>query len=100
MAKRENEAFAESLPSHSVLNTMKKFGIVVHGGAGTLRKRDMSPEKEKNYRIGLEEAIEKGYEVLENEGSALDAVESAVRTLENHPYYNAGKGAVFNHAGK
>jgi beta-aspartyl-peptidase (threonine type) len=79
---------------------MKKIGIAVHGGAGTLRKRNMTPEKEKVYRRGLKEAIEAGYTMLEKKGSALDAVEAAVRTLEDNPVFNAGKGAVFNHQGK
>lgn len=79
---------------------MKKFGIAVHGGAGTLKKRDMTPAKEKAYRRGLKEAIEAGYTVLEKKGSSLDAVEAAVCMLENNPVFNAGKGSVFNHEGK
>ncbi|HYV92212.1 MAG TPA: isoaspartyl peptidase/L-asparaginase [Chitinophagales bacterium] len=79
---------------------MKKFGIVVHGGAGTLSRKKMTAEKEKIYRAGLEEAIQTGYRVLQKEGSSLDAVEAAVCTLENNPHFNAGRGAVFNHEGK
>lgn len=79
---------------------MKKFGIAVHGGAGTLRKSKMTSAMEKTYRRGLSEAIEAGYIILEKKGSALDAVEAAVRTLEDNPVFNAGKGSVFNHEGK
>ncbi len=76
---------------------MKKFGIVIHGGAGTITKATMTPEKEKAYMEALEKAIETGYAVLEKNGSSLDAVESAVLCLENIPLFNAGKGAVLTH---
>jgi beta-aspartyl-peptidase (threonine type) len=79
---------------------MKKFGIAVQGGAGTLRKKDMTSAREKNYREGLEEAIQAGYQVLSKKGSSLDAVEAAVRSLEDNPWFNAGEGSVFNHEGK
>ncbi len=79
---------------------MKKFGIAVHGGAGTISRSELTEEKEKAYREGLEEAIAAGYAVLEKNGSSLDAVEAAVRTLENNPLFNSGRGSVFNHEGK
>ncbi|MBK6483436.1 MAG: isoaspartyl peptidase/L-asparaginase [Chitinophagaceae bacterium] len=78
----------------------KKFGIAVHGGAGTILQQEMTPEKEAIYKGGLEEAINAGYRVLEAGGLAVDAVEQAVRCLEDFPYFNAGKGAVFNHTGE
>lgn len=78
----------------------KKFGIAVHGGAGTILQQEMTPEKEAIYKGGLEEAINAGYRVLEAGGLAVDAVEKAVRCLEDFPYFNAGKGAVFNHTGE
>ncbi len=76
-----------------------KFGIVVHGGAGTLTKENMTPEKEAAYREKLSEAIRAGHKILSDGGSSLDAVESAVRILEDSPLFNAGKGAVFTSAG-
>ncbi|MCY7409872.1 MAG: isoaspartyl peptidase/L-asparaginase [Chitinophagales bacterium] len=79
---------------------MKKFGIAVHGGAGVMSKRKLTPEREKIYRDGLEEALNFGYQILEKGGSSLDAVEAAVQSLEDFPLFNAGKGAVFNHDGK
>lgn len=74
-----------------------KFTLVIHGGAGTLLKKDMTPEKEKEYKTVLNEALIKGYEVLKNKGTSLDAVESAIKVMEDSPLFNAGKGAVFTH---
>jgi len=79
---------------------MKKFGIAIHGGAGVMRRKDLTPDKEKKYREGLSRSLMTGYEILEQGGSALDAVEVSVRVLEDHDSFNAGRGAVFNHEGK
>lgn len=75
------------------------FGIAIHGGAGTILRSSMTPDKEKLYTEALRTALQQGYAVLEKGGSALDAVETAVRSLEDCPLFNAGKGAVFNNAG-
>lgn len=77
----------------------KKFGLVIHGGAGTIDRAKMTPEREKEYRTGLERALTAGYEILKRGGSSLDATEAAVRVLEDDPHFNAGKGAVFTDAG-
>jgi len=77
----------------------RKFGLVIHGGAGTIERSNMTPEKEREYRAGLERALTAGYEVLKREGSSLDAVEAAVRVLEDDPHFNAGRGSVFTSAG-
>lgn len=74
--------------------------LVIHGGAGTILKSEMTPELEKQYRDTLEEALRSGYAILERGGTSLDAVEAAVRTMEDSPLFNAGKGAVFNHEGR
>ena len=74
--------------------------IVIHGGAGKILKKDMSSEKEKAYISGLQEALEKGYAILNSGGSSLDAVEAAVKVLEDNPLFNGGKGAVFTNDGK
>lgn len=79
---------------------MKNFGLAIHGGAGTLLPAEFTPEKELQYKNALNEALQCGYAVLENNGSALDAVEAAVKNLEDCPLFNAGKGAVYNHQGK
>ena len=78
---------------------MNTFSIAIHGGAGTLVKGLMTPELEAEYKLALKIARDKGYEVLERGGSALDAVEVAVKLLENSPLFNAGKGSVFTNEG-
>src|SRR5881275_2986366 len=77
----------------------EKFGLVIHGGAGTIERSKMTPQKEHEYRAGLERALRAGYEILKRGGSSLDATESAVRVLEDDPHFNAGKGSVFTSAG-
>jgi beta-aspartyl-peptidase (threonine type) len=80
-------------------NRLMNFGMVIHGGAGTIDRAEMTPEKEKAYRAGLEQVLRAGYAVLERDGSSLDAVEAAIKILEDNPLFNAGKGAVFTHEG-
>jgi beta-aspartyl-peptidase (threonine type) len=75
------------------------IAIVVHGGAGVINKADLTAEREARYRAGLEAARDAGYAVLEHGGTSLDAVIAAVRSLEDNPYFNAGRGAVLNHDG-
>lgn len=84
----------------SAQQSAKKFVLVIHGGAGTILKSQMTPEKEKAYTDALSEALEKGSAILGKGGSALDAVEASVRILEDNPLFNAGKGAVFTNEGK
>ena len=74
--------------------------LVIHGGAGTILKENMTPETEAAYRAKLSEALEAGYEVLANGGSSLDAVVATIQVMEESPLFNAGKGAVFTHEGK
>lgn len=72
----------------------------IHGGAGVTRK-EMTPELEKNLRAGLEKALREGAAALRKPGAtSLDAVETAIRVLEDDPWFNAGRGAVFTHDGK
>jgi beta-aspartyl-peptidase (threonine type) len=77
-----------------------KVVLVIHGGAGTILKKNMTPEKEKEYELALKQALEVGYAVLSKGGSALDAVETAVKLLEDNPLFNAGRGSVFTNEGK
>ncbi len=78
---------------------MQKISLAIHGGAGTILKEDMSPELEKAYLQGLEEALSGGYEVLEKGGSSTEAVKAAVVILEDNILFNAGRGAVFTKEG-
>ena len=82
-----------SCVKQSVTDT--NFGLVIHGGAGTISRDRLSPELEQNYRAKLEEALQIGYDVLAVGGTSLDAVEAAIVILEDSPLFNAGKGAVF-----
>jgi L-asparaginase / beta-aspartyl-peptidase len=78
---------------------MKPIALALHGGAGTISKESMTPEKEALYTEGLRSALDAGYAVLAGGGSALDAVEITVKLLEDNPLFNAGKGSVFTHDG-
>lgn len=75
------------------------FAIAVHGGAGTILRSLLTPEKEALYVKGIEQAILAGHKILKDGGTSLDAVEAAVVALENYPLFNAGKGAVFTNKG-
>ena len=74
---------------------MSTFSIAIHGGAGTLVKGMMTTELEAQYKSALRRALNSGYKILEDGGSALDAVEASTKQLEDSPLFNAGKGSVF-----
>ena len=78
---------------------MSKFTMVIHGGAGTILKTDMTPDLEAAYTNGLNEALNAGYSVLEKGGSATDAVKAATIILEDNILFNAGRGSVFTKKG-
>jgi beta-aspartyl-peptidase (threonine type) len=71
------------------------IAIVMHGGAGTILRANMTPAMEARYRAEMKKALEAGYAVLEKGGHAPDAVVAAISVLEDSPLFNAGKGAVF-----
>ncbi|NOX86169.1 MAG: isoaspartyl peptidase/L-asparaginase [Chlorobi bacterium] len=75
------------------------YVLVIHGGAGVITKKNMTPEKEKQYTAKLKEALQAGEKVLKNGGSSLDAVTASILVMENSPLFNAGKGAVFTAEG-
>lgn len=75
------------------------YALVIHGGAGTILKKNMTPEKEKEYIAALESALRAGEAILAKGGSSLDAVVAAIKIMEDSPLFNAGKGAVFSAAG-
>jgi beta-aspartyl-peptidase (threonine type) len=94
-----NAAALETSADNNPNMEKKNIGLAIHGGAGTIERSSMTPEKEREYRAGLERALTAGYEVLKRGGSSLDATESAVRVLEDDPHFNAGRGSVFTSAG-
>ncbi len=73
----------------------QKVVLVIHGGAGTIKKENMTDEREKAYRNKLSEALQAGYEILKNGGESCEAVIKTINVMEDSPLFNAGKGAVF-----
>ncbi|HEX4854448.1 isoaspartyl peptidase/L-asparaginase [Arenimonas sp.] len=73
--------------------------LVLHGGAGVIERSALSPEDEREVRAALDRALDAGQAVLKDGGTALDAVTAAIVVLEESPWFNAGKGAVFNAEG-
>lgn len=78
---------------------MQKFSIAIHGGAGTILKEDMTPALEKAYEKGLQNALDAGYGVLEEGGSAVNAIKASIVILEDNVLFNAGRGSVFTKKG-
>ena len=77
----------------------RPLAIAIHGGAGVIDPAKMTPQRAASYRVGLAAALDAGYAILERGGSSLDAVTASVRTMEDDPQFNAGRGAVLNHEG-
>jgi beta-aspartyl-peptidase (threonine type) len=75
------------------------YAIAIHGGAGAVPRATLSPEREQQYRAGLEAALDGGYAVLARGGPSLEAVTAAVRILEDDPLFNAGRGAALTREG-
>lgn len=88
------------LSSNEKSRTQKpEYAIVIHGGVGTILRSDVTPEKEAAYTTALNEALDKGENVIKNGGTAIDAVTETIKFLEDSPLFNAGKGAVFTAEG-
>ena len=86
--------------SQATTTERPEYAIAIHGGAGTIRKSDMTPEQDASYRAALDSALTIGETILKNGGSALDAVTATIIYMENNPLFNAGRGAVFTHEGR
>lgn len=84
---------------YSHTSSTPDYVLVIHGGAGTILKKNMTPEKEKQYLEKLNEALSIGSEILKSGGTSLDAVTKTIMAMENSPLFNAGKGAVFTAEG-
>lgn len=81
----------------SDVSSAENWGLVIHGGAGTILKKHMSDSLEKAYKAKLEEAIRAGHSILAKGGTSLEAITASITIMENSPLFNAGKGAVFTH---
>ena len=92
-------AFTMMYCGKPAVNKPVVYGLVIHGGAGTITRKNMSSEKESAYRGKLTKALAAGFEILEKGGSSMNAVETTIRIMEDSPLFNAGKGAVFTNAG-
>ena len=97
LSMNDNSLAADAADDDSPANA--PIAIVVHGGAGTIRREDLGAEREAEIRAALGEAARKGRAILEQGGSSLDAVMAAVVVLEDSPHFNAGRGAVYNAEG-
>jgi beta-aspartyl-peptidase (threonine type) len=91
-------------PKNNVKEAIKtrepnSFAIVIHGGAGGIKKEYFTEQQQEAYKLKLKEALKAGYAVLENGGISLDAVQAAINVMEDSPLFNAGKGAVYNSEG-
>src|ERR1044072_1385542 len=92
--------FTLNAMAQSAGTTIGKYVLVIHGGAGTILKSNMTPEKENSYKKALQNALNAGNAILKDGGAALDAVEAAIKILEDDSLFNAGKGAVFTNEGR
>ncbi len=81
-------------------NNIGPITLVIHGGAGTILKENMTDEKENAYREKLQEALQTGYNILENGGTSMEAVVATIQVMEMSPLFNSGIGAVYTHEGK
>ena len=82
-----------------IAQTPKKYALVLHGGAGVMSEKSMTPVMQKEYLTVLNKALQVGDSVLSAGGTSMDAVEKTIMIMEDSPLFNAGKGAVFTHEG-
>lgn len=92
-AEQEEETTTETVQA-------AEYAIVIHGGAGTITRADLTPAQDSAYRAALNAALDIGEEILKSGGDAIDAVEQTIHYLEDSPLFNAGKGAVFTNEGR
>ena len=93
-------ALAQAGPATGVAGGTHRWAIVMHGGAGVIERKSMKPETEKMYRAGLNEALQAASAVVDKGGRSVDAVEAAIKVLEENPLFNCAHGAVFTADGK
>ncbi|WP_041250417.1 isoaspartyl peptidase/L-asparaginase family protein [Christiangramia forsetii] len=98
--QRKQETVKSTSKENKENDSVQNFGIVIHGGAGTILKENMSDSLEQAYKNKLEEAIRTGHEILANGGTAMEAVQRTINVMEDSPLFNSAKGAVFTNEGK
>ena len=92
--------FASIVTLSLMISAQKKYVLVIHGGAGTILKSNMTTEKENAYKAKLTEALNAGYAEIQKGNTSIDAVAASIMIMEDSPLFNAGKGAVFTADGK
>ncbi|TQI69216.1 beta-aspartyl-peptidase (threonine type) [Gramella sp. Hel_I_59] len=98
-SENKSEVSTSAEETKTATDTTQNFGIVIHGGAGTILKENMSDSLEKAYKDKMEEAIRTGHEILANGGTAVEAVQRTINIMEDSPLFNSAKGAVFTNDG-
>ena len=96
----DTAAAEEPTPNPETAPERPPYALVIHGGAGTILKENMTPERAEGIRAAMNAALDQGEQILRAGGTALDAVEQTIHVLEESPYFNAGRGAVFTHEGE
>jgi len=95
----EEQKKTKVLSAEKSIDSKAEYAMVIHGGAGTIRKAEMSEEKYHQYYSALDTALTIGENILKNGGTSLDAIEASIRYMEDVPLFNSGRGAVFTNAG-
>ncbi|MFV9483637.1 isoaspartyl peptidase/L-asparaginase family protein [Christiangramia sp. ASW11-125] len=98
-SEKQSEVSTSAEENKTATDTTQNFGIVIHGGAGTILKENMSDSLEQAYKDKMEEAIRTGHEILANGGTAVEAVQRTINIMEDSPLFNSAKGAVFTNEG-
>ena len=100
LLKMKKFSFASIVTFSLMMSAQKKYVLVIHGGAGTILKSNMTTEKENAYKAKLTEALKAGYAEIQKGNTSIDAVAASIMIMEDSPLFNAGKGAVFTADGK
>ena len=95
-----NQSGQPETSNAEIKNSRPDYAIVIHGGAGTILKAEMTREMDADYRKALNEALDVGENILKAGGTSMDAVEQTIQFLEDSELFNAGRGSVFTHDGK
>lgn len=87
-------------PTETQTTSRPDYALVIHGGAGVMKRGGMSAEREAAYKAALQAALNTGEAILKEGGTSLDAIEAVIRVMEDDSLFNSGRGAVLTHKGK